>query len=309
MKRILLAAPRGFCAGVSYAINIVEQALQRFGTPLYVHHAIVHNRWIVNGFEERGVVFVEDLDAAPEGSPVIFSAHGVGPAVYAKAQRRHLQVVDATCPLVAKVHREARSWARQGYTLFYIGHAGHPEAEGTMEEAPEAMVLVETVEEAATVEVADPHRVACLTQTTLSVDEANRIIAVLRRRFPKLIVPAKEDICYATTNRQKAVKALSRECDLILVVGSPMSSNSNRLCEVARSQQVPAFLIEDATALCPAWKTDFETVGITSGASTPEVLVEQVITALVDGRDVEVRTMEVAREKIKFPLPKGWRET
>jgi len=307
MKRILLASPRGFCAGVSHALDLVEQALQRFGTPLYVRHAIVHNRQVVADFEKRGVVFVEDLEEVPEGSPVIFSAHGVSPAVRVQAAQRRLQTIDATCPLVNKVHREARSLAQRGYTLLYIGHAGHPEAEGVLGEAPEATILVETMEEAAAVEVPDPQRVACLTQTTLSVDEAHRLIERLRRRFPELLLPAKEDICYATTHRQEAVKALARECDLILVVGSPTSSNSNRLCEVARSQQVPAFLIEDATAIRPEWKTDFETVGVTSGASTPEGVVQEVITALVDGREVEVQTVETVREKILFPPPKAWR--
>jgi 4-hydroxy-3-methylbut-2-enyl diphosphate reductase len=220
------------------------------------------------------------------------------------AEQRGLPAVDATCPLVTKVHREARDLVEEGYTIFYIGHAGHPEAEGTMGEAPEAMILVETLDDAANVEPPDPTRVACLTQTTLSVDEAGQIIDVLRRRFPALDTPRKEDICYATTNRQEAVKALARGCDLILVVGSPMSSNSNRLCEVARAQGVPAFLIGDATAIRPEWKTDYETVGVTSGASTPEVLVEEIAAALADGRDVEVSTVEVAREKITFPPPK-----
>lgn len=309
MKRILLAAPRGFCAGVSHALGLVEEALQRFGTPLYVRHAIVHNRRVVADFEKRGVVFVEDLEEVPEGSPVIFSAHGVSPAVRAQAVQRRLQTIDATCPLVNKVHREARDLARKGYTLLYIGHAGHPEAEGILGEAPEATILVQTREEAAAVEVPDPQRVACLTQTTLSVEEARRIIELLRRRFPELVLPSKEDICYATTHRQEAVKALARECDLILVVGSPTSSNSNRLCEVAKLQQVSAFLIEDATAIRPEWKTDFETVGVTSGASTPEAVVQEVVTALVDGREVEVKTVETAQEKVSFPPPKGWRRS
>ncbi|HIE50212.1 MAG TPA: 4-hydroxy-3-methylbut-2-enyl diphosphate reductase [Armatimonadetes bacterium] len=303
MKRIVLAAPRGFCAGVSYAIDLVEHALRRFGTPLYVRHAIVHNQWVVRDFERRGVVFVEDLEEVPLGQPVIFSAHGVSPAVREHARRRRLRVIDATCPLVTKVHREALDLAAKGYTILYLGHRGHPEAEGTMGEAPQHMILVETRAEAETVEVPDPERVACLTQTTLSVDEVNLILAVLRRRFPRLITPRKEDICFATTNRQEAVKALARSCDLVLVVGSKMSSNSNRLREVAEAQGVPAFLIDGVADLRPEWKTDYETVGLTSGASTPEKLVEEVVTALKGGRPVEVQTVEVAREKIAFPLP------
>lgn len=305
MNRLILAAPRGFCAGVSYAIELVERALKRFGTPLYVRHAIVHNQWVVENFERRGVVFVEDLDEVPEGAPVVFSAHGVSPAVREQAQRRNLQVIDATCPLVMKVHREALKLAREGYTILYIGHRGHPEAEGTMGEAPEQMVLLEVGQTLDDLEVPDPSRVACLTQTTLSVEEAHRTIDALRERFPNLVTPGKEDICFATTNRQNAVKALAAQCDLVLVVGSPASSNSNRLREVAAAQGVPAFLIAQASEIRPEWKADYDTVGLTSGASTPEVLVEEVIEALIDGRDVEVTVAEVAQERIHFPLPRG----
>lgn len=289
---------------MSYAIDIVEQALAKFGTPLYVRHAIVHNQWVVRQFERRGVVFVEELSEVPPGSVVIFSAHGVSPQVREEARRRDLRVVDATCPLVTKVHREAQTFAAEGYTILYIGHRGHPEAEGTMGEAPEAMILVEDKEEAEQVQVPNPDKVACLTQTTLSVDEVREILAVLRRRFPRLLLPRKEDICFATTNRQQAVKELARLCDLVLIVGSPMSSNSNRLREVAEAQGTPAYLIPDASHLRPEWKQDFPTVGVSSGASTPEVLVEGVVAALVDGRPVEVTTLEVARERIVFPPPK-----
>lgn len=289
---------------MSYAIDIVEHALAKFGTPLYVRHAIVHNQWVVRQFERRGVVFVEELSEVPPGSVVIFSAHGVSPQVREEARRRNLRVVDATCPLVTKVHREAQTFAAEGYTILYIGHRGHPEAEGTMGEAPEAMILVEDKEEAEGVQVPNPDKVACLTQTTLSVDEVREILAVLRRRFPRLVLPRKEDICFATTNRQQAVKELARLCDLVLIVGSPMSSNSNRLREVAEAQGTPAYLIPDAGYLRPEWKQDFPTVGISSGASTPEVLVEGVVAALVDGRPVEVTTLEVARERIVFPPPK-----
>lgn len=304
MKRILLAAPRGFCAGVSYAVDIVNRAIEAFGVPLYVRHAIVHNEFVVRGFEQRGVIFVEDLAEVPDGQPVVFSAHGVSPAVRAEAHQRGLKVIDATCPLVDKVHREAREWAARGYTILYIGHEGHVEAVGTMGEAPGQMVLVDGVERAAVVEVPDPERVVVLTQTTLSVDEVTSIIEVLARRFPALRTPRKEDICYATTNRQEAVKLMADQCDLVLVVGSTTSSNTNRLREVAAACGVEAHLVSCVEDLRSEWIDDYDTVGVTSGASTPEGVVDEVLLALVNGRAVPIETVQTAEERIVFRPPR-----
>ena len=301
MDRIVLAAPRGFCAGVAYAIEVVSLALKIHGAPLYVRHAIVHNEHVVRGFEAQGVVFVEDLDDVPVGNVVVFSAHGVSPEVRAHAARRDLTIIDATCPLVTKVHNEARHFARKGYFMVYIGHHHHAEAEGTMGEAPERMVLIETPEDAENL-VLPPHdRLAVLTQTTLSIDEVRATMAVLERRFPHIEKPGKEDICFATTNRQTAVRALAVECDLVLVVGSTASSNSKRLREVAETLGVESHLLQSAEDVRPEWRTAFRTIGITSGASTPDTLVEDVVGALLAGReDVPIDTLETVREDVTF---------
>lgn len=300
MDRILLASPRGFCAGVAFAIEVVDLALRAYGAPLYVRHAIVHNEWVVRSFEERGVIFVEDLNDIPEGAVVVFSAHGVSPAVRQLALARHLTVVDATCPLVTKVHNEAKHYAAKGYSFVYIGHRGHVEAEGTMGESPGNMVLVETPEEAEAVTLPDGP-LALLTQTTLSVDEVRAITAVLERRFPHLDRPKKEDICYATTNRQGAVRELAQRADLVLVVGSPQSSNSNRLREVAEQLGSHAHLIMSAEEILPAWTESARVVGVTSGASTPENLVEGVVGELLRrSPNAVVETIETVREEMSF---------
>lgn len=301
MEKLLLAAPRGFCAGVAYAIEVVSLALKAHGSPLYVRHAIVHNEWVVRAFEAQGVIFVEDLEDVPEGAPVVFSAHGVSPAVRAQAEARRLTVVDATCPLVTKVHNEAKRFLAKGYLMLYIGHKGHVEAVGTMGHAPGQMILVETPEEAERVELPSHDRLAVLTQTTLSVEEVERTLAVLRRRFPHLELPAKEDICFATTNRQAAVRQMAALCDLVLVVGSQTSSNSNRLREVAESLGCEAHLILSADEIRPEWKSDFPVVGITSGASTPEDLVQAVVGSLIAGRpDTPIEVVEAIREEVSF---------
>ena len=301
MERIVLAAPRGFCAGVAYAIEVVSLALKIHGSPLFVRHAIVHNEHVVRGFEAQGVVFVEDLDDVPPGNVVVFSAHGVSPAVRAKARERSLTIIDATCPLVTKVHNEARHFAQKGFLMVYIGHHGHAEAEGTMGEAPDRMVLIETPEDAERLALPPHDRLAVLTQTTLSIDEVRATMEVLERRFPHMEKPGKEDICFATTNRQGAVRALADGCDLVLVVGSPTSSNSKRLREVAESLGVESHLLQTADDVRPEWRTDYACIGITSGASTPETLVEDVIGALLEGRsDVAIETLETVREDVTF---------
>ncbi|MBI1756453.1 MAG: 4-hydroxy-3-methylbut-2-enyl diphosphate reductase [Fimbriimonas ginsengisoli] len=305
MDKILLAAPRGFCAGVAYAIEVVDLALKIHGAPLYVRHAIVHNEWVVRSFERRGVVFVESLDDIPEGMPVVFSAHGVSPEVRRHAEARGLTVIDATCPLVTKVHNEARHYADKGYFMIYIGHAGHVEAEGTMGEAPDRTVLVETPQDAERLRLPHYERLAVLTQTTLSVDEVRATLDVLHRRFPHLEMPKKEDICYATTNRQAAIRQLAGECDLVLIVGSQTSSNSNRLREVAEGMGVPAHLLLGPEQIKPEWRTDYPVIGISSGASTPEELVEQVIGALIEGRpDTPVSVLETIEESVNFKPPR-----
>ncbi len=304
MEQILLAAPRGFCAGVAYAIEVVDLALKAHGAPLYVRHAIVHNEHVVRSFERRGVIFVERVEEIPEGSTVVFSAHGVSPAVREAASERNLRVIDATCPLVTKVHREAARFARQGYHMLYIGHRGHVEAEGTMGEAPNRMTLVDGIEEAERVPPPEGP-LAVVTQTTLSVDEVERIMAVLRRRFPHIEMPKKEDICYATTNRQAAVKQLAERADLVLVVGSRTSSNSNRLREVAESCGVPAHLLMEPSEVEPSWRTDYRVVGVTSGASTPEELVENIVGSLLEGnQSAEVTVLETIREDVTFIPPR-----
>jgi 4-hydroxy-3-methylbut-2-enyl diphosphate reductase len=303
---ILLANPRGFCAGVERAIEIVEQSLAKFGAPVYVRHEIVHNRYVVEGLEAKGAVFVEKLDEVPEGVPVIFSAHGVPKSVPAEAETRNLFYLDATCPLVSKVHREAERHARIGHQLILIGHAGHPEVIGTMGQLDEGIILlVENVADAETVEVNDPNRLAFITQTTLSVDDTAEMIEVLRRRFPMIHGPKKEDICYATTNRQQAVKAIAARCDAILVVGAPNSSNSQRLVEVARKLGcTKAMLVQRAADIDWARIEDVRTLGVTAGASAPQVLVDEVIAACRECYDATVEVVTVTSENVRFKLPR-----
>ncbi len=301
VERVILAAPRGFCAGVAYAIEVVDLALKIHGTPLYVRHAIVHNEWVVKSFERRGVVFVEDVEEVPRGSVVVFSAHGVSPAVRAQAAERDLQVIDATCPLVTKVHNEARRYAEKGYHMLYVGHRGHVEAEGTMGEAPDRMTLVETARDAELVQLPPHDKLALVTQTTLSIGEVEKTVEVLRRRFPHLETPKKEDICYATTNRQAAVRELARRCDLVLVVGSTTSSNSNRLREVAEEFGTEAHLLLDPAQVRPEWRTDHRVVGVTSGASTPESLVETIVGDILRGNpQAPIEVLESVREDMEF---------
>jgi 4-hydroxy-3-methylbut-2-en-1-yl diphosphate reductase len=301
VKQILLAAPRGFCAGVAYAIEVVDLALKIHGAPIYVRHAIVHNEWVVRSFEERGVVFVEDISDIPSGSVVVYSAHGVSPSVREESRARGLTIIDATCPLVTKVHNEARHFASKGFFMIYIGHEGHVEAEGTMGEAPDRMVLVETPDDAEALELPHYDKLAVLTQTTLSVDEVRATMDVLKRRFPHLQTPPKEDICYATTNRQAAIREMAPRCDLVLVVGSVTSSNSNRLREVAESLGAEAHLLISPDQILPEWRTNYPVVGITSGASTPETLVEDIIGRLLEGSTgVPVEVVEAVREDVTF---------
>ena len=297
---LLLAAPRSFCAGVERAVEIVERALAQRGRPVYVRKQIVHNAHVVADLEARGAVFVDELGDVPPGATVVFSAHGVSPAVRTEAARRDLDVIDATCPLVTKVHTEARRFAARGDTVLLIGHAGHEEVEGTLGEAPEHTILVEDVTQARSVTVPDPHRVSYLTQTTLAVDETAEILAVLRDRFPDLKGPPSDDICYATTNRQHALSTVAAEADLVLVIGSPNSSNSVRLVELARRAGTPAYLIDDASDIQPAWLIGVRTIGLTAGASAPPRLVDEVLAALAPGTVVE---RETATESIRFTLP------
>jgi 4-hydroxy-3-methylbut-2-en-1-yl diphosphate reductase len=303
-RTLLLAGPRSFCAGVDRAIDIVELALAQRGAPVYVRKQIVHNEHVVAALERRGAIFVEALDGVPDGATVVFSAHGVSPAVRARAARRGLDVIDATCPLVSKVHAEARRFAAEGKTIFLIGHAGHEEVEGTEGEAPESIRLVEDIEAAARVEAADPDRVAYLTQTTLAVDETDEIVGRLRERYPALRGPASEDICYATSNRQNAVRAVAAEADVVLVAGSGTSSNSKRLVEVARREGARAYLVDDETDVDVAWLAGAATVGITAGASAPERIVHRLVEALASlgPVDVEERTQTV--ESMRFRLPR-----
>jgi 4-hydroxy-3-methylbut-2-enyl diphosphate reductase len=303
VKRVLLAAPRGYCAGVERAVVTVERALALYGPPVYVRRQIVHNSYVVENLRSRGAVFVESVDEVPRNALVVFSAHGVAPAVRAAAAESALRTIDATCPLVTKVHAEARRYAADGYTVVLVGHAGHEEVEGTMGEAPGAIVLVESVADAERLEVPDPRRIAYVTQTTLSVDETREIIAVLRQRFPALHGPAKEDICYATTNRQRAVKELLGEVELLLVIGSANSSNSQRLVEVAHAAGVPAHLIESERDLDERWLAGIETVGVTSGASAPEVLVERLCQWFRARGVKEIDELSPEREDVFFRLP------
>jgi len=303
VKRVLLAAPRGYCAGVERAVETVERALEQHGPPVYVRKQIVHNSHVVDELSARGAIFVGSVEDVPKGGLVVFSAHGIAPAVRAGAVDRSLRTIDATCPLVTKVHAEAKRYAAEGYTVVLVGHAGHEEVEGTMGEAPESIVLVESVADAERLEIEDPLRVAYVTQTTLSVDETREIIGVLQRRFPRLHGPEKEDICYATTNRQRAVKDLLRHVQLLLVVGSANSSNSQRLVEVAQASGVPAYLIEGRRDLEEGWLADVDTVGITSGASAPEVLVEGVCDWFRGRGVADIRELSPAEENVVFKLP------
>lgn len=304
--KILLAAPRGFCAGVDRAILVVEKALAKYGAPVYVRHEIVHNTHVVETLRSKGAVFVEELDEVPQGRPVVFSAHGVPKSVPAAAEERNLLYVDATCPLVSKVHVEAERHHKQGHQILLIGHANHPEVVGTMGQLPPGvMTLVQSVKDAEAIQPTDPDNLAYVTQTTLSVDDTADIVAVLRRRFPKIALPRKEDICYATTNRQAAVKAIAARCDTILVVGSPSSSNSNRLVEVAeKSGCRRAFLVEDETMIDWDAIEAGSTIGVTAGASAPEILVNGVIAAARTRFNVTVEEIPVTTETVKFSLPR-----
>ena len=303
---VLLANPRGFCAGVERAIEIVERAIEKYGPPVYVRHEIVHNRFVVEALQAKGAVFVEELDEVPDGVPVIFSAHGVPKEVPTEAEQRGLLYVDATCPLVSKVHREAERHHRDGLQIVLIGHAGHPEVIGTMGQLPEgSIVLVEDAQQAEALEIRDPERLAYITQTTLSVDDTVDIIEVLQRRFPRISGPKKEDICYATTNRQLAVKAIAERCDALLVVGAPNSSNSARLVEVARKLGCEhAMLVQRAADVDWADFEGLEVLGITAGASAPEVLVEEVISACRERYEVSIEEVTVTSEDVVFKLPR-----
>jgi 4-hydroxy-3-methylbut-2-enyl diphosphate reductase len=302
---VLLANPRGFCAGVERAISIVERALALHGAPIYVRHEVVHNKYVVEDLRRKGAVFVEELAEVPEGSTVIFSAHGVSKAVQREAAARKLRVFDATCPLVTKVHVEVLKMRDAGREIVMIGHRGHPEVEGTMGQAGEGMYLVETVADVDRVAVRDPSKLSYVTQTTLSVDDAAAIVQALKARFPAITGPKKDDICYATQNRQDAVKFMAPQCDLVIVVGSPNSSNSNRLREVSRNGGTEAHMVDRASDLRTEWLAGKKRIGVTAGASAPEVLVQEVIARLKDLADVQVVTLKGVEERITFPLPKG----
>jgi 4-hydroxy-3-methylbut-2-enyl diphosphate reductase len=305
VEKLLLAAPRGYCAGVDRAVQTVERALELYGAPVYVRKEIVHNKHVVEQLRERGAIFVDELDdSIPEGATTVFSAHGVSPAVHAEAAERKLFTLDATCPLVTKVHREAVKFAEEGYTIVLIGHHGHEEVEGTMGEAPDHIVLVETEEDVDRLEVDDPDRIAYISQTTLSVDETRAIINKLRERFPNIVGPRTDDICYATTNRQAAVKQMAEHCDLVLVIGSRNSSNSNRLVEVARDHGADSHLIDNETEVSEEWLVGKRVVGITSGASAPEELVERLVGFFRDRGVEDVSEFEVVQEDVRFMLPK-----
>lgn len=305
--RVLLASPRGFCAGVNMAIDALDLAIQSLPPPIYVYHEIVHNKYVVNRFREQGVVFVDNLTDVPPGSTLLFSAHGVSPEIRRIARERNLRAIDATCPLVTKVHLEAIKYASQGYTILLIGHEGHDEVIGTMGEAPEAILLVETPEAVDQLQVSDATKVAYLTQTTLSVDDANRIIRRLKERFPHIAAPPKDDICYATQNRQEAVAVLAAEADLTLVLGSQNSSNSQRLAELSRERGITAHLIDGVEDIDPAWFDKVETVLVTAGASAPEVVVEAVLDFLSERFGATVETRSLRTEDVSFPLPRELR--
>ena len=309
VEKLLLAAPRGYCAGVDRAVQTVERALELYGAPVYVRKEIVHNKHVVEQLRERGAIFVDEIDESiPEGATTVFSAHGVSPAVHAQAAQRSLSTIDATCPLVTKVHVEAKKFASEGYTIVLIGHGGHEEVEGTMGEAPESIVLVETEADVDALEVPDPSRIAYISQTTLSVDETRTLINRLRERFPQITGPRTDDICYATTNRQAAVKQMAAECDLVLVIGSQNSSNSQRLVEVARDYGADSYLIDNETQVEEQWLQDKRVVGISSGASAPEELVRRLVRFFSERGVEHVSEFEVIREDVRFMLPKRIRE-
>jgi 4-hydroxy-3-methylbut-2-enyl diphosphate reductase len=304
-NEILLAQPRGFCAGVDRAIEIVERALQQFGAPIYVRHEIVHNAYVVEDLRSKGAIFIEELDDVPAGNTLVFSAHGVSKAVRAEAEARGLKIFDATCPLVTKVHVEVAKMRRQDCEIVMIGHDGHPEVEGTMGQTEAGMHLVETVADVDALHVANPDKLAYVSQTTLSVDDTADIIAALKRRFPHIIEPKKGDICYATTNRQEAVKFMAPQVEVVIVVGSPNSSNSNRLREVAEKKGTPAYMIDNASQIDSRWLEGKLRIGVTAGASAPEVLVQAVIDRLKELGARSVRALEGVEEHVTFPLPKG----
>jgi 4-hydroxy-3-methylbut-2-en-1-yl diphosphate reductase len=304
-QEIILAEPRGFCAGVDRAIEIVERALARFGAPIYVRHEIVHNTFVVNDLKAKGAIFIEELDEVPPGATLVFSAHGVSKAVQAEARARGFHVFDATCPLVTKVHMEVAKLSREGYEFIMIGHKGHPEVEGTMGQLDHGIHLVEDVADVANVRPGQTERLAIVTQTTLSVDDAAEIKAAIRERFPMSREPKQQDICYATQNRQDAVKVLSRQVDVLIVVGSPTSSNSNRLAELARKLGVDSYMVDGADELKAEWLQGKAHVGLTAGASAPEVLVQEVVDRIKSLGALAVRRMDGVQETMKFPLPKG----
>lgn len=306
--RVILAQPRGFCAGVERAIEIVEKALKRYGPPVYVRHEIVHNKRVVETLRAKGAVFVEELDEVPEDAITVFSAHGVSQQVADEAKRRELPVIDATCPLVSKVHKEGQRYAAKDYEVILIGHEGHPEVEGTMGRIPGKVYLVSTKQDVANLDVTDPGKLSYVTQTTLSVDDTREVIETLKERFPAIVGPDVKDICYATQNRQAAVRTLAQQVDVVLVVGAHNSSNSNRLRDIVAEMDVPSYLIEDASHLDPAWIDGVETIGITAGASTPEELVHEVIDQLRAGREIEVSVLDGIEEHIQFKLPEELRE-
>ncbi|KNE75693.1 4-hydroxy-3-methylbut-2-enyl diphosphate reductase [Candidatus Burkholderia crenata] len=302
---ILLAQPRGFCAGVDRAIEIVERAIVLFGAPIYVRHEIVHNAYVVEDLRKKGAVFIEDLADAPEGSTLIFSAHGVSKAVRSEAETRGLRVFDATCPLVTKVHMEVAKMRQEGFDIVMIGHKGHPEVEGTMGQSGEGMHLVEDIEDVEALALADLDRIAYVTQTTLSVDDASAIISALKSKYPSVKEPKKQDICYATQNRQDAVKFLAPQCDVVIVVGSPNSSNSSRLREMAEKRGIPAYMVDSPTQIDPKWVEGKKRIGVTAGASAPEMLAQAVIARLRELGVRNVRPLEGIEEKVSFPLPRG----
>ena len=303
IMKVVLAQPRGFCAGVERAIDIVEKALETYGPPVYVRHEIVHNRHVVDSLRAKGAVFVEELDEVPEGKIAIFSAHGVSRTVEQDAESRHLQVIDATCPLVSKVHVEGRRYAAQGREVILIGHAGHPEVEGTMGQVPGGVHLISTAADVGKLQVQDPGKLAYVTQTTLSVDDTRDVIEALKRRFPAIVGPDTKDICYATQNRQRAARELAKIVDVVLVVGAPNSSNSNRLREIAAESGVPSYLIEDARALDPRWLEGATSVGITAGASAPDTLVEELVDRLREMTAIEVAVLPGVTENVRFRIP------
>jgi 4-hydroxy-3-methylbut-2-enyl diphosphate reductase len=307
-EKLLLAAPRGYCAGVDRAVQTVERALELYGPPVYVRKEIVHNKHVVEQLRERGAIFVDQESEVPEGQTVVFSAHGVAPSVHANAAARGLETIDATCPLVTKGHGEAKKFAAEGYTIVLVGHAGHEEVEGTMGEAPDHIVLIETEADVDALEVDDPDRVAFISQTTLSVDETRAIITRLREKFPNIVGPRTDDICYATTNRQMAVRQMAGECDLVLVIGSRNSSNSNRLVEVARDHGAESHLIDNESQVREEWLQDKRVVGISSGASAPEELVQRLVDFFRARGTEDVAEFEVIQEDVRFMLPKEIRK-